>query len=38
MVVSELTSGRSVGMSLARRIAERWAKDSVEIVIVAVKG
>jgi len=38
MVVSELACGGSVGLSLARRIAEWWAKDGVEIVIIAVKG
>jgi len=38
MVVSELVSGRPVGLSVACRIAERWAKDGVGIVVVSVKG
>ena len=38
MVVSELVSWRSVGLSLPCRIAEWWAKDGIEIVVVSVEG
>ena len=38
MVVSEGISGRSVGLIIVCRMAERWAENTVEIVIKWIKG